>query len=402
MSGTNLHLFNDWLSGTGPAEISSPDQFVNEAAKRTYYIGKMIGGEYNDKKYLGGGESINERGIFDDNGTFQFYNPQQTYQYQSPQLVHQMTAHWRFAISYMTWNKQEIQLNQRVKYSKGDALWQAFLDIKNVKEAAMWTSKWNGMEDALWATPEASFMEGTGDTNPEAMVPYSIPAFVNEFTNGLFGNGNSGADAFTQLEGIDPTKASVGGKFQCAQGTYGSKAITSEDNIFSAFDDMLMDLQFETPEYTKQYFEDPSLAKYMILTSKEGRKAYQHMLRQSNDGLIMGGKQDPAYPDPQYLGIPIKRNENLETAQLYSNTGATSLVGESAADNVGPRFYWINGHHTYPVFHDEVFCEWQEITKHHFQPDTWARPMMTWYNMFCTSPRRNGIVSPSTDLFYGN
>ena len=72
--------------------------------------------------------------------------------------------------------------------------------LKRIKEQRMWTSTLNGMEAQLFAVPVVANMETNTGTEP-----YSIPAFVNEETAGLFNNYTSspGVDWAT-VEGINP------------------------------------------------------------------------------------------------------------------------------------------------------------------------------------------------------
>ena len=94
--------------------------------------------------------------------------------------------------------------------------------------------------------------------------PYSIPAFVNEDTNGLF-NPQASA-AWTTVEGIDPT-ATGQTLFKPAQRTYSSEAINDSANIIGQFDQMWKDVRFEMPPSYQEYFTSPAYNKQAIYTS---------------------------------------------------------------------------------------------------------------------------------------
>ena len=392
MAGFPINEFADFVEGTGPTYVTGPKDLVNEAVKNTYYFGRLMQGDVNSTKILQGGADIRESIVFRDNGTFETYNPGQNHDWKNPQRLDKIQAFWKFTMAHMSWTEQEILLNEKIAYGTEEARFHQYVDIRNEKELLMWTSKWNGLEDLLWAEPDILTMdgEGTGFTQPS-----SIPLYINEDTDGLFARNGT---TFSTIEGIDPTAAATDGKFTPQQLTYDSSTVNDDGNIVSMFDEMFMDVSFEQPYMHKQYWEDPRLNKQMILTTKVGRKAAMVLLRAGSDRYAVGS-QDPAYPDPVYNGIPIARVSTLETATLYDD-GSSDNTTEALADIKGPRFIWLNGNYLYPVFHRDRYFSKFEVTKHHNVPDTWVCPVATWYQVICTSRQRQGILSPSVDLYY--
>jgi len=389
MAGAGIALvnFNDFVEGTGPAYVTGPKSLVNEGVKHTYYFGRLMRGDKNTKKIIQGGESIRESIVFQDNGSFETHLPGANHDWVNPQRLKKVEAQWRYTMCHMSWVEQEIIHNQAIKYGNEDVRFHQYVDLLYEKETIMWSSKWNGLEDLLWALPVAADMETESGTEP-----YSIPAFINELTNGLY-------TGWTTVEGIDPTAADVDSKFAPQQVGYNESnsdhAVNVADNVISKFDLMWHDVMFEQPETQKQYFEDPRLNNQMILCSKAGRRVVMQMLRASQDHFVTGA-QDPAYPDPMYYMIPIKRVSTLDTANLYAAT-AGGFTSEDVADITGPRYYWVNGNYMYPVFEEERYFHKYEVTKHHNVPDTWVCPVATWYNILCTSRQRQGIVYPTVD-----
>lgn len=390
--GNPLSDFSDFVEGTGPTYVSGPKSLINEGVKNTYYFGRLMQGDKNATKTIQGGTDIRESVVFQDNGTHEFYAPGANHSWVNPQRLKKIQAYWRFSMAHMSWTDQEILLNEKVAHGDETARFQQYVDIRNEKEMLMWTSKWNGMEDALWAEPDTATMEGEGSGK---LNPYSIPVFINEDTDGKFArNGTTWSD----VQGINSTDADVDGKYTPQQLTYDSASVNDDGNIISMFDEMIQDVEFQVPSMHKQYFEDPRLNKQMILTSKTGRKAVQVLLRAGQDTYVSGG-QDAAYPDPMYMGIPIARVSTLETATLYDD-GSSDNTTEALADLKGPRFYFVNGNYLFPVFHSAKYFAKEKPTKHHNVPDTWVCPVATWYNVICTSRQRQGILSPSLDLYY--
>lgn len=391
--GNPLSEYNDFVEGTGPTYVTGPMSLRNEAVKNTYYFGRMMAGDVNATKMLQGGADIRESVVFRDNGTFEFYQPGANHSWQNPQRLEKIRAFWRYSMAHMAWTEQEILNNDKISYGDETARFQQYVDIRNEKEMLMWTSKWNGVENALWAEPLTTTMEGEGAGFTD---PYSIPVFINADTNGLHARNGT---TWTAIEGITVTAASVDSRFEPQINTYTGSTLNSDTNVVSNFDEMFQDVTFEQPAMHKQYWEDPRLNKQMIVTTKVGRKAVMVLLRGGNTGGYVVGAQDSAYPDPIFNGIPVARASQLETATLYDD-GSSDNTTEALADLNGPRFYWINGNYLFPVFHRDRYFTKHEVTKQHNVPDTWVCPVATWYNIICTSRQRQGIMSPTADVYY--
>ena len=398
MSGSPVSDFADFVEGTGPTYVTGPKDIVNEAVKNTYYFGRLMQGDVNSTKVIQGGADIRESLVFRDNGSAETYFPGQNHEWKNPQRLEKVRAYWRFVMAHMSWTEQELLLNEKLMYGDSAARFHQYVDLRNEKEMIMWTSKWNFLEDLLWAEPDTATMEGQGAGFSE---PYSIPVFINEDTNGLFARNGT---TWTTIHDVNVTASTTDGKYEPQVNTYSSTAVAPADNILAAFDEMWMDVHFEQPAMHKQYWEDPRLNKQMILTTKVGRAAAQGLLRAGQDHYVAGG-QDAAYPNPIYNGIPIPRVSTLETATLYddgSSDNTTEALADATAVGRGPRFYWVNGNYLYPVFHSERMFMKHEVTKHHNVPDTWVCPVATWYNLLCPSRQRQGIVKPAAGntLYY--
>lgn len=393
-SGTSLSGFSSFAEATGPLYITGPRDIVNEAQNQTFSFGHLTMGDRGKKKMVQGGANIRESIVFESSGATRFHKPGQTQNWINPQKLQKVQYHWRFVISHMSWVRQEIMLNDRIKFGTADAVFHQYVDLLYKKEMLMWTDKWNFMDDALWAEPNAAEMEDESGT-----FAMSIPAFVNEDTNGLFNPQDD--TAFTTIGGINPAAAGFT-KFVPVQNTYTSATINDQGNIIGAFDVTWKDVRFEMPPTYTEYFSNPAYNKQCIWASRVGQTAYQQLIREhSTEGFHnIAGAQDPAIPDPQYLGIPIKWSAPLDTAKLYTTGSATDTEGAASTTTAGPRYYWINSEFLYPVFHDEMYFEKDEVTRDHNDPDTYVMPVSTWYNVICTSRQRQAIVSPGTDALY--
>jgi hypothetical protein len=390
MSGVALANFLDFVEGTTSTYVNGPMGLVMEAVKNTYWFGRLIQGQRAKKKMISGGANLRHSLIFQDSGQFETYLPGANHVWSNPQRLKKIQVEWRYTMGHMSWVEQEIINNEIIAYGDDEARFCEFVNIRNEKETIAWGSIWNGLENLLWQVPFPEDMEAVDGTEP-----YSIPAAINEDTNGLFNPRTSAA--FTTFQGLTNTDASLGNRYKPQQVTYTTSTVNDPGNIISKMDDLAELLTFEQPPTMTQYWEDPRFNKQMIVTTRRGRAIYKQLLRQSQDHFV-AGPQDPAYPDPQYFGIPISRASTLEGLALY-NLGGASLADEFGATNKGPRFYFFNAEYLYPVFHARRYFYKYDVTKHHNVPDTWVAPIAVWYNLINPSRQRQGILSPSGSVY---
>jgi hypothetical protein len=389
-----LNTFNDFVNVTGPAYLTSARALVNEAVDQSYILSRFLKGS-SDAEVLQGGKTIKDTIMFDEQSTWTPYQPNDTFTWQNPQVTTEWEINWRFYTDHMAWTDQEVELNIGSGLSR-TSRHQAYKDLKFSKEQRLATSIVNGMEAALWRQPETADMEAAAGKHM-----YSIPAFLNENTNGLFYSGYTptGKTPWTTVEGINPT---VETKWVPQTETYNSVAVNNSGNIISNFDQMWVKVKYINPGTYQNYFEDTRLFKQFIATSHRGLTEYQKLLRQSQDTFVTTGRQDPAYTQPKYSGIDVLHVTQLNTATLYGNSTETSAyVAEVGAttNNSGPRYYWLNGNYIRPVFHTSRYMMKHDAMRHPNQPYTTVVPTDTWCNMVCRSRQRLGIVSPSGNQY---
>ena len=113
------------------------------------------------------------------------------------------------------------------------------------------------------------------------------------------------------------------------------------------------------------------------------------MLRDANDTLV--NKQDPAYNMPQYSGIDLIYVATLDDAAI---NGASADATEGLASNNGYRYWWLNGNYMTPVYHARRYMEKHDPMRHPNQPFTTVQPVDCWWNLFCNSRQRQGIICP--------
>ena len=271
--GSALSTFNDFVDTTGPSFLTSAEDVVNEAVKNNYLLRRFLRGK-GPSETVQGGSTIKDTIMFDDASTHQFYQPNDTFTWQNPQVLTNWELDWRFSVDHMSWTDQEIELN--VGGGMGQkARHQQFKKLKRTKEQRLWTSFLNGTENALFAVPSSADMEGSAGTKP-----YSLPVFINEDDDG------SHLAAFDTVQGIagsTQTKWVPQQMSGTAVGTvkdgYDAILVNTDGNIISKFDEMWKDVRFVPPPSHQEYFDNPTLNAMFIACSKKGASIYTQLLR---------------------------------------------------------------------------------------------------------------------------
>ena len=383
--GTALENFTDFVKATGPIYISGPDKLVNEAVKQSYVLDRFLRGRGSDE-VVQGGETINDDIMFDDASTYDHYKPNATFDWAQPQTLTELSIAWRFSIDHMSWTDQEIELNLSDGMTK-EATKVQYKRLRKKIEQRMWTSMINGFEEDLWADAnnQTAEMETTSGS-----LPYSIPAFISEDTTNYHANG------WTNVMTVNPATES---KWRNQVTTYDNNdpddSDGDRDGLLDAFDTQIRKVRFKPPSFHKEHFEayDLQTSRQFIASSRSGQTLYVRTLRDSNDTLV--SKQDAAYMSPKYGGLDVMYVGQLDSAALYAGDSSTWVAEEAATvTTTGPRYYWINANYLKPVYHAARYFYKKSPFFHPNQPYTTICPVDCWWNLFCASRQRQGIVSP--------
>lgn len=351
----SLYSFADFVLATNEKKISSPTDIISDATQRTYTIADALKGRGVDE-VVQSGRTIIDRAQFTAGSQFGFYDPNDEF---SPMIEDNLTglsAPWRFAKDLYAWTDHEIELN-----GQDETQW---VSLKESKEQACAVSMFNGMDQAIWATPSNSLMETQAAANGGR--PYSIPAFITE--DGLFPSG------FTTLMGV----ASTVTRFRNQVVNY--LAANPDGTLVSAMEELWRKLKFESPETKEAYFRETKFRKFKIYSNLDGWKLSVRLLRQTNDRNYPINDLGYATDDPVFGKIPIKWAEPLDSAGYASGQ---------------PRFFFVNYEFLFPVFHSKRYMlATDPINGGHKQPYSWVVYKDCWYNWFCRSRYRQGILVP--------
>lgn len=396
--GVAISVFNDFNKSTSPAFLTSAEDVLNEAARRNYLLRRFIKGRP-PSEVLQGGRVIRDEVMFDEQSTAQFAHPDETFEWSQPQVLTEWEVRWRYLVDHKAWNDQIVEQNITPGMSQAGRH-RAYKHIKYVLEQRMWTSLLNKKEDQMWAVPEAADMEAAAGKQP-----YSIPAFINANTNGLFYSGAqpTGKNAWTTVMNINPV---TNPKWVPAVRTYSASTVgAGADNVLAAFDKMWFDVKFEKPGTRDEYFDRTELYQQFIVASPGGVNVYQRLLRDSQDHFAAVSRQDPAYVSPMYGGIDVERVDILTNAALYSNSTSTNPYQtevSTTADERGPRYYWLNAQYLKMIWHSRNYMDVKDVKEHPNQVFTHVQPVASWYNMVARSRQRLGLVKPSGDRYDAN
>jgi len=382
--------FGDFILSTTTAYLRGPKVVIREAVENTYLFGDlMVGAGMRD--ILQGGAKISDSLALADPGLAQTYGSgDDEFNWRNPQTLTEWSVEWRYALTHFAWTDQERglqgtgEMTQRARFKK-------FKDIYDNKVGMAYQSLYNLLESLLWALPITEDMESASGEKP-----YSIPAFVNEQTNGMFHNDDDNANdtpsagnEFATVEGISPE---TNARWRPVQQTYNSLLAADPDNLMEGMDKMMLALTYKPFRGGRDYFERSMKSKQMICCSNLGWRSLVAIMRKSQDLFVTQGRQDAAYAEPTFAGIPVMFTSALDDAALYNlaNVGTT----ESLATLNGPRYYWLDAEYIRPVFHRDRFIKQHTVKEHPNQPFTKIVPIDVWYNLVCRSRQRLGILSP--------
>lgn len=399
-SGSVLtQAFLDFISGSGTARLTTADHPIHLATKHFYLWRRWWD---NNGQPLDGGQNLTFWFLPQDAGTFEEVLPGTPTTARNPQVLQKGIANWRMTRAHSSYNDAEFLLNDKISSGTREAQFEQFVRIRDEKDTIVKASIGNGLENQLAAVPNATTMEG--DTQL-TVSPYSLFAHINPGTNGLFGAGYTATipgGAWTVKENINPAAANMGGNQSVNLVTYSSATQDDPANIIGGLDRLWMQAQWEQPENLSKYDSDETLNNETIVTSIQGRAAFMSLLRGDQDRYV-AGPQDPAYPDPQFHGVPVRRWDAMETAAIYDGASVLQTEGLAAGtQKKGPRFILANGNMLYPIAHRERMYYKDNPLRHPQIPDTWVQYWATWWQLVCKSYKHQGMLSPAiNDMYVG-
>lgn len=358
MAGKNLFSFADFVTATNEHVVTPPKDIISDAVLHTYAVKDMLRGK-GESEVVKSGTKLTDRIQLQTGTQFGFYDPNEVFSPSIEDVLTKIESPWRFAKDCWGFTDHETMLNE------GDRLVQ-YKSLRDSKRQASTISLYNGIENALWATPDTNTMESQTNTGGR---PYSIRAFVTED-----GNAPSG---FTTIQQVNPTTFP---KWKNQVQNYAYASIDS--TLPTALEALWRKCKFESPDNKDSYFKETKFNKFKVYTNLDGWQNYVRLTRNANDRAVSGGGPDLGFAteNPVFGGIPVCWIEALDS------------VGYSTGQ---PRYFFLNYEFMYPVFHSERYMhETNPINGGVGQPYSWVVYKDCWYNLFCRSRYRQGIAVP--------
>lgn len=377
--GNTVSAFSNFLTLTRDNKLRKADTILNDVARNSYSMGQLLVGK-GVGEVVRGGKFITERIRLTSAGNFGPYTPGQTRNPSRGSTIQTLNMPWRFYENNHPFTDAEVELNAGDDFA-------SYSSFKTSVKQELELDHYEGLEDTLWALPNAADME-TGSTGTGTAVPgaaYSIPALITEDGSVPIGTGT-----FTTIHGLSPTTYT---NWKNHVSTYGTDLADNATGLFAAFDQMLSKLDFQPPPGSK-FFEKSSAGQDVVcFTNTDGQNTFSRLLRGMND-QSRAGPQDPSYGMPQFKGIPIQRISALDTALLEQNPIGTLTTAVYPAGR--PRFFFVNKKYLFPVFHGKHFMEeTPPINGGVTQRDTDTLFKVSWFNTICRSRKRHGIIRPA-------
>jgi hypothetical protein len=364
--------FAQWYLLTREKALSGPnDVMINDATKHTYTIKKMMKGR--GATLIKGGKYLVEQVQLVAGTTFRTYSPGEKRNIKRTSTAAQITYPWRFTEANTGTTDAETESND------GDEL-ARFKSLGKSLDQTLITDVNNGMEHMLWQQPDMAEMTRMDTTEQNPGKLYSIPAFITE--SALRAPGWTGA-----VGGADPGTYV---NWDNQRASYNQALPFGETGIFAAMSTALRRVKWDVGFSRDEFVENDDLSRLMIFTNENGLAKYESGLRLGND-QTRAGPQDPAYGKPVFNGIPIDWASQLDEEPLSETGGAYE---NKVYDVDEPRYFFVNGNYLYTVFKSGKVMVRKVVPGGTDQHDVETIFLTNWYNLVCTSRKRQAIVYP--------
>lgn len=395
-----LDQFNAAMNTGREAPFSDPLKIINDAAARNHVANRFLFGEGN-QVMVHGGLGIEDVLFLESQGNFRSYRPNQRQDIRNRQPGVKWRCPFAYYVEEMSWTAQEVESQVDAGLKSGVKI-KRLKDLMKLKEMQLFTSVVEGMDKLMFAQPNASLMEIPA-SRADAEQTYSIPAFINEFANGLYDSTPSGT--WTTVQAIDPV-AHPNWDNQRTTYTIGSEASDSL-GLLAAFDRLTRRLRFNKPGVRSDLFtgreqgdRDATPPQDVFIACSElGYDTYRQATLGAagvarNFDITGVSRLDPGIARLSFAGAMIEEIEQLNSAALYPGAG-TTLATESAATVAGPRFYVIDPEYLQLAFKADRMMKKSEVKEPAEMIDTYYQYVTIWCNLVCTSRRRLGMVYPT-------
>lgn len=363
-----------FLDATRESPLRSADYILNDTAKRSYTLPKLVAAKPADS-VVRTGDKIIEQLKLKQTGNAAEFAPGDPATVDSGIDRVNVSLHWRFLRNSKPINQYMTTLNRG-------------MDQKTVLKN--WAKQIRGdgnqdhvdtMENRVWGPTVSTMETSTEMTDARA---FSIPTYITEQVApvGLAGTGTLGGVNFTTYPKWDNQRYG-----------YDSTNPFGSSGLLNAFDWMQTLVGFVPPTGKgAEAFSPDQRSKTMIFTNANGLMLFKAACRAGNDRFFKAGN-DPAYPSVDWNGVSLMHAAALDEMLLEQSSG-TAYSG-AAYTSGKPRYFWVNPEFLWPCFHPEHYMN--EVIKDGgiTYPDTEGLFFESMWQLICISRRRQGLVCPS-------
>lgn len=370
----SLSTIAAFLEMTREAPLRDASYILNDTAKRSYTIQKLISAKPSDSVVRTGDKIVEELKLLQV-GNYSEFAPGDAVTVNGGMSRVQAQWHWRFARNHKPINRFQTTMNRGTDQTTVLKTFAKQLRNDIAQDHV------DGMEGRIWG-PTVSTMET--ETELTSAKPFSIPTYITEQTApvGLAGTGTLANVNFSTYTKWDNQRYG-----------YDSTDPFGASGLIKAFDEMQTLVQFKPPTGKgSEAFSPDTRGRTMIFTNRDGQSLFKAACRAGNDSF-MRAKNDPAYSSVEWLGVELVYAAQLDEALLEQSSGTAY---SSAAYTAGkPRYFWVNPEYLWPNFHPEHYMN--EVVKDGGAqyPDMEAIFNESMWQVICTSRRRQGLVCPA-------
>ena len=381
-----LSAFTDMLLATKPRAIGNMSDIVNQATKyRTYLYPLMLKGLAREEVVQSGTKIIDFIQLAVQS-SYRDYNPTDTFSYTGENSLTQIEIPWRFSLVDSVTYKHEIELN-------GSDPTVTFKRVGKAKAKVMEQSFWEGAEDALWAAPNYETMEaatiGTGVTGQPLSLRCFVTADGGAPTSSNGGKATGSSDWTTVMQVNPTTYPNWANQYETFDSTSATTRAADVGGVLDAFHSMWLDVQWDSPSTTQEFFDKTSLQKLVICCNKTSYKELVRLATSKNN--VLTPVNDLGYQNGRvsYNGLPIKYIGALDSI----DTGGTD--GTYSGGKLTIQYRWFNFNHIKPVYHSNNYRNRQKKDGGAGNPFAEVVIEDTWRNLWCANRREQGIVRAS-------
>lgn len=388
MPGQHPVDFTTFAQSVSKVVLSDKSNFINAASLLGYpTISRMWRGQ-KQNKLLRGGQFIAERILTSVTNRSQEYLPGEPLNYTQSNPGTDLQYGWRFQAHMLSW-QEELMILQGADNMTSENRMIVYKDQMDQLLTEFWTSVANFYEQQMWRDPRT----GMETTTTNGREQNSIPAFVNEFTNGLWvGNGITR----TTIGGQSP--ATIGANWKPQRFAYKNFTNGDPDSWIRALRKAKRSLGFKkAPIHPERFTEsDFSNNDVVVYASEWGCAGVEGMYLNAQDRWQ--NPQDP-WGATYFDGVPLVYAPQKDTAAIYpAATPTATALTEQTADIAGPRFEIVNTNHLFMVMHRDVVLKDMGVKSDVRTPTTKVQPFMVFSNLVCNNLRSCGIVYPTVDI----